>query len=139
VKTYHKYYKYFFFAFHQRTLYRHRKMIHTVYTTTENIFGCSLCEVKCKDTRQLKEHVRLHTGERKYACKICPKTFAHKDLLNRHGYFHSGERPVHCEVCSKGFYTKHALNIHMNIHKRAWIAEGVQGIELFGYGRNKSH
>jgi hypothetical protein len=85
----------------------------------------------------LRNHERLHTGERKYACPLCPKTFAHSNILKKHSYFHSGERPVHCDICDKGFYQKCALDIHMNVHKRQWIAQGVQGITLIDLNRPK--
>jgi Zinc-finger of C2H2 type len=85
----------------------------------------------------LRNHERLHTGERKYACPLCPKTFAHSNILKKHSYFHSGERPVHCEVCDKGFYQKCALDIHMNVHKRQWIAQGMQGVTLMDLNRTK--
>jgi zinc finger protein 423 len=85
----------------------------------------------------LKNHERLHTGERKYKCPLCPKTYAHLGILKKHSYFHSGERPVHCDVCNKGFYQKCALDIHMNIHKKQWIAQGMQGITLTSYKQTK--
>jgi KRAB domain-containing zinc finger protein len=105
--------------------------------TTENIYDCPVCNLKCKTKATRRNHMKTHTNERKYACTQCPKSFAQLALLKKHGYFHSGERPVHCEICDKGFYQKCALDIHMNVHKRQWIAEGQQGITLHTYPRNK--
>jgi uncharacterized Zn-finger protein len=121
----------------QKLLFSHCEGTHTVYTTTENVYACIQCDGKFKNKATLRQHAKLHTGERKYACTLCPKTFAHAAILKRHSYFHSGERPVHCEVCDKGFYQKCALDIHMNVHKRQWIAQGVQGITLIDLNRPK--
>jgi uncharacterized Zn-finger protein len=128
---------FFFLSTLQKSIWIHCKNAHTVYTTTENIFTCMQCDMKFKNIKILQRHQKLHTGERKYACPLCPKAFAHASILKKHSYFHSGERPVHCEICNKGFYQKYALEIHMNIHKRKLIAEGVQGITLYEYNRNK--
>jgi uncharacterized Zn-finger protein len=109
--------------------------MHTVYTTTENVYQCKQCDIKCKTISGLKNHERLHTGERKYKCPLCDKSYAHRSILKKHSYSHTGERPFHCEECGKGFLQKYALDVHMDVHKKQWIAQGMQGVTLMSQNK----
>jgi Zinc finger, C2H2 type/Zinc-finger of C2H2 type len=123
----------------QSGLSEHRRIMHNVFSTAENVFDCYQCNVKCKSPKQLEGHIkRMHMEKRKFPCTICSETFTYQVQLKRHTYIHSGEWPARCEVCQKGFYTDRQLNVHMNNHRRQWIKQGKEGIELFiDSGKNK--
>lgn len=85
------------------------------------LFECYLCGRRCSNTRNLRNHFRVHTGENPLVCKEldCNQAFKHRSSLSRHKQrFHSSERPFSCKLsnCGKRFATNLGLKQHTRSH-----------------------
>ena len=42
------------------------------------------CEYHCLDAKDMRRHIKRHTGERNALCPICRKAFSRSDNMRRH-------------------------------------------------------
>ena len=45
---------------------------------------CGVCEMTCRDSYNLKVHMRTHTKERPYECHVCEKRYRQAHVLKFH-------------------------------------------------------
>ena len=64
----------------------------------ERPHSCDVCDKCFRNKRDLRRHVRVHTGERPYKCTVCEKSFADRSTRNYHLRIHSGEKPYLCHT-----------------------------------------
>ncbi|XP_013783207.1 zinc finger protein 883-like [Limulus polyphemus] len=95
----------------------HKKKIHRNETENQR-FRCPHCKYSTNKTRDLRNHVAVHTNERPHQCNLCGKGFTEQSSLRKHAFTHTGEKPYVCDVCGKKFTQRAHLKVHMRIHNK---------------------
>ncbi|XP_055614573.1 zinc finger protein 32-like isoform X2 [Uranotaenia lowii] len=84
----------------------------------ERPFSCPRCQKRFRIARGLKRHIRqTHQKVRSHFCEVCGNTFANSKNLKEHMFLHTNERSYKCDLCEKSYKQKAALNVHKRTHK----------------------
>ncbi|XP_068205064.1 endothelial zinc finger protein induced by tumor necrosis factor alpha-like isoform X1 [Palaemon carinicauda] len=91
----------------------------------ERPFVCEECGASFTQSSNLRAHKRVHTGERPYMCGICGQTFSRSSHLPGHMRTHTGERPFICPHCNRSFASNQIMKNHMRTHtgERPFVCE----------------
>lgn len=100
----------------------------------ENSHVCNYCGKRTFTKTELREHVRVHTGERPYQCEVCERSFRRKDYLTVHMRQHTGERPFKCEFCGESYVQRVSLCKHLQT-KHSIIAANMSSNNTQAYSQ----
>lgn len=67
-------------------------------------YECDECHTVFAVKRELRTHMRIHSGEQPHTCTQCGKQFGTRQLLKKHWMWHTGERSHVCPHCGKAFF-----------------------------------
>ncbi|KAK0083398.1 hypothetical protein PV325_013529 [Microctonus aethiopoides] len=92
-----------------------KALIHTVenHIPISGPFYCVVCEKDCSTHRELRNHVKTHTGPSPYKCFICDKSYSMKRYLKRHMICHPDFKRHRCSKCGRRFNLKKDLDDHI--------------------------
>ncbi|XP_046428274.1 zinc finger protein 3 homolog [Neodiprion fabricii] len=79
-------------------------------------YFCTVCEKDCDNLRELRSHIKLHTGALPYVCFICHKAYALRRYLKRHMISHAEFYRHRCPKCGQRFKMKNELETHITSH-----------------------
>lgn len=117
-------------------------LLHTVdnHVPLSGPFFCMVCEKDCKSHRELRAHVKTHTGEFPYSCFLCKKSYTRKRYLKRHMACHPNFSRHRCLKCGCRFKSKSELETHATIHEHVAPYACNQCTRVFNHkGNYKRH
>ncbi|XP_061446842.1 zinc finger protein 135-like [Rhineura floridana] len=92
-------------------------------------FLCFACPKQFRRATDLKEHLRVHTGERPFGCTVCGKRFTQSSALATHRRLHTGEKPFECAVCCRRFNNSSNFAKHRRLHGQEGAGLGGKVVE----------
>ncbi|XP_063157343.1 zinc finger protein 784 [Candoia aspera] len=92
-------------------------------------FLCFACPKQFRRATDLKEHLRVHTGERPFGCSVCGKRFTQSSALATHRRLHTGEKPFECAVCCRRFNNSSNFAKHRRLHGQDGVGRRNKGVE----------
>ncbi|XP_043250122.1 zinc finger protein 436-like [Colletes gigas] len=117
-------------------------LLHTIdnHVPSSGPFFCVVCEKDCESHRELRTHVKTHTGQFPYSCFICNKAYTMKRYLKRHMVCHTDFPRHRCPKCGLRFKVKSELETHITTHIRGAPYACSQCPRLFNHkGNYKRH
>ncbi|XP_076162406.1 uncharacterized protein LOC143144173 isoform X1 [Ptiloglossa arizonensis] len=117
-------------------------LLHTIdnHVPSSGPFFCVVCEKDCESHRELRAHVKTHTGQFPYSCFICNKAYTMKRYLKRHMVCHTDFPRHRCPKCGLRFKVKSELESHITTHIRGAPYACSQCPRLFNHkGNYKRH
>ena len=93
-----------------------RYHIKTKHSLREYACNIDQCTREFYYPSQLKEHMKLHSGEKTAQCTVCLKWYRNTAALTKHTRIHTGEKPFECMICADRFSLRRDLVIHSRIH-----------------------
>lgn len=117
-------------------------LLHTVdnHVPLNGPFFCMVCEKDCKSHRELRAHVKTHTGEFPYSCFLCEKAYTKKRYLKRHMACHPNFSRHRCLKCGCRFKSKSDLEAHAVTHEHVAPYACNQCTRVFNHkGNYKRH
>lgn len=86
---------------------------HMRFHTGLYLFECDACEMKTTDYREVKRHQTIHPPKQKdMLCDVCGKAFKNRSDLHKHKSSHK-EKTFKCEKCPAVFTTGVYLRLHV--------------------------
>lgn len=119
-----------------------RVLIHIVdnHVPSNGPFFCIVCEKDCESHRELRTHVKIHTGTHPYICFLCKKAYVMKRYLKRHLACHTDFPRHRCAKCGVRYKIKSELETHLSTHAHGPAYQCDQCPRIFSHkGNYKRH
>jgi len=97
----------------QKTFVIKRYYTQHLKTHEKKSSNCELCGKILAGPRELKAHLRVHTGEKPYQCQHCGMAFRNRSTCNTHTKLHNNKRNHVCLDCNHAFIQRGDLRKHM--------------------------
>ena len=75
-----------------------------IENSKKKVYACEECDEEFNDSRNLKIHNRIHTGENPYKCKERGKAFNKLDHLTKHSRNHTKKNHTNARNVEKNSY-----------------------------------
>ncbi|XP_031637764.1 zinc finger protein OZF-like [Contarinia nasturtii] len=103
-------------------------------------FKCYLCKFTTLYLKDLKHHMRIHSGEKPFACRVCSKAFVRLNELKSHSRTHRQQLPFDCSKCGQRFAAEDKKQVHENkCKRRRFECHICQIYKRFNKGHLKLH
>lgn len=80
----------------------------------KNQVKCDICGIVCKNSLNLKQHMRIHS-DFFMKCELCDFKTHRKGYLTKHMHTkHSNNMPFECSICKKLFKLKSYMEVNEN-------------------------
>lgn len=79
------------------------------------LYSCTECSFKTPILSRLNNtHMKIHSSVKEYKCDLCEKAFKNSKQLKNHRRIHVGKSIVHrCDFCTQSFYNVRYLKEHI--------------------------
>lgn len=81
-------------------------------------FKCAYCNRSFSSRSNMKEHMRIHTGEKPFECVFCFRRFAQSSTHSKHVQIHLRFRQLVCPQCGRRFHQLNNLCQHIKTNHR---------------------
>ena len=102
-------------------------------------YPCAICNKSFAYDRNLKSHLRIHTGQRLLTCESCDKQFVSPSDLRRHTLIHF--KPYACKTCGRRYAQQakvrdHIVKAHEGIGEHEIIISAASALSTTGSSIN---
>ena len=103
-------------------------LMYTYKKNAKKQFTCTVCDMKFKENRAIKNHMYLHS-KKTFSCSFCSRKFHQKYTWQRHveNSHHFAKPydvyPFKCTTCPKSFQTQLILDSHQEVRNHYAVVE----------------